>query len=118
MAIPPEPLSQVLPHATWVVDAEVEAILTEGEPPPQLTAPKPSAPNLLRSQRVRLKVKRVLRGAEVTELEVDKPEAHYLLRPGNQGPFLIEGGERPRILGRYGPDSYRLTTLEAALSGH
>lgn len=117
MAIPPEPLQQVLPKARWVVEAEVEAVLSEGPQPALRSEPRPSAGNLVRSQSVRLKIRRVLRGpAQPSSLVVEKPEGAYLLRAGNHGPFLLDESEPPRILGRYGPDSYALKTLEAALT--
>jgi hypothetical protein len=117
MAIPPEPLPQLLARAKSVVEAKVVAILEQGTPPKPVTEPKPSAPNLLRSQRVKLEVRRVLRGAaKLGELVVEKPESHYLLEPGNEGPFFLDASEPPRILGRYGPDSYRLASVEAALA--
>ena len=30
MALPPEPLLELLPHATWVVEAEVAEVLSTG----------------------------------------------------------------------------------------
>lgn len=116
MALPPEPLAQVLPHARWVVEAEVEQVISEGPTPPPKSDPRPSAGNLLRSQQVRLQVKRVLKGPELpASVVAEKPEGAYLLSPGNHGPFLLDGSEPPKILGRYGPDTYALATLEAAI---
>lgn len=115
MAKPPEPLSEVLPKAQWVVDAEVTEVVKEGAEPPAVKA-EPGATSTgqqTRSQTVKLKVKRVLKGAQVTELVVEKPVAGYALRVGNHGPFLIDAGKV--ILGRYGPDSYAFAKLEQAL---
>ena len=122
MALPPEPIAELLPLAEQVLVATVLEILTTGPTP----LPSPGAENAEfgatsvgnRSavQSVRLKVERVLKGnAKVgEELVVSKPEAPYLLRPGNRGPFLVN--RRSEIIGRYGPDTYSLAKLEAALS--
>lgn len=117
MAKPPEPLEDVLPQASWVVDAEVTEVLATGPTPPRVEA-KPGATSTgqkTASQTVKLRVKRVLLGAPVQELVVEKPEAGYALRAGNHGPFLIDATKR--ILGRYGPDSYSFEKLERALAG-
>ena len=116
MAKPPEPIEDVMPNATWVVDAEVTEVLATGPQPPKVAA-KPGATSTGQksaSQTVKLKVKRVLFGEAVNELVVEKPEAGYSLRAGNFGPFVIDSTKT--ILGRYGPDSYSLEKIEAALS--
>ncbi|MBS2030991.1 MAG: hypothetical protein JST54_24025 [Deltaproteobacteria bacterium] len=117
MAIPPEPLNEVLPQAACVVDAEVVEVLSNGPTPPQPNAPQAatSAGRLAPSQVVRLKIKRVLRGKAPAEVVVEKPEAGYALRAGNHGPFLLDGAAQPKILGRYGPDSWSMSKLEDAL---
>lgn len=120
MAIPPEPLQEILPHAAWVVEAEVTEVLSVGEPPPKVTAPAgwTDTGQKVASQRVRLKVTRVLRGESVQELVADKPVSAYGLRAGNKGPFLLDGTKpHPVILGRYGPDSYALARIQSALAG-
>jgi len=120
MALPPEPLLELLPHATWVVEAEVAEVLSTGPEVPKISAPAgwTDTGQKVASQRVRLKVTRVLRGKDVQELVVDKPLAAYALRAGNRGPFLLDGTQTyPVILGRYGPDSYALAKIEAALAG-
>jgi hypothetical protein len=117
MAIPPEPLESVLPKASWVVEAEVKEIVSEGRAtkPPAKPAP-PGSPQRLAAQVLRLAVKRVLRGpTDTRELVVHKPVGAYRLGVGNKGPFLLDAGREPEILGRYGPDSYSLAKLEAAL---
>ena len=121
MAKPPEPLSEVLPLAVWVVDAEVVEVISTGPRPPaphvvgkqkaEATSRGLKAP----SQKVKLKVNRVLKGEAVKELVVDKPVAGYALKAGNHGPFLIDKSKT--ILGRYGPDSYNFGKLEAAIKG-
>ncbi|MBX5483317.1 MAG: hypothetical protein IRZ16_15965 [Myxococcaceae bacterium] len=119
MAIPPEPIEEVLPEAAWVVDAEVKEVVSVGPRPPTIEA-KPGATSVgqkTASQVVRLTVKRVLRGTDVKELTVEKPEAGYALRAGNHGPFVIKDAKpHPVILGRYGPDSWSWGKIEAALS--
>lgn len=117
MARPPEPLEQLLREATWIVEAEVEAVLFEAPPPPPKTEPRPSAPNLLGAQRVRLKIERVLRGEPLAgSVEVEKPEGSYLLDVGNRGPFFLAAGTPPKILGRYGPDTHSLARIQSALT--
>jgi hypothetical protein len=116
MAKPPEPIEDVLPNAQWVVDAEVTEVVSTGPAPAKVQA-APGATSTGQksaSQTVKLKVKRVLRGADIQELVVEKPEAGYSLRAGNHGPFLIDSTKM--ILGRYGPDSYSFDRLEKALA--
>jgi hypothetical protein len=116
MAKPPEPIEDVIPHATLVVDAEVVEVISTGAAPPKIEA-KPGATSTgqkTASQTVKLKVKRVLFGDKVTEIVVEKPEAGYALRAGNHGPFLIDSTKT--ILGRYGPDSYSFERIEKALA--
>lgn len=117
MAKPPEPIEEVLPNAQWVVDGEVVEVLSTGAEPPKKDAP-PTATSVGRrvaSQKVKLKVKRVLRGEKVAEIVVEKPEAGYSLKAGNHGPFLIDSSRT--ILGRYGPDSWSFERIEKALKG-
>jgi hypothetical protein len=117
MAKPPEPIEEILPQATWVVDAEVSEVLKVGSEPPKKDA-RPGATSVgtkAPSQTVKLKVTRVLRGEKVAELVVEKPEAGYALRAGVKGPFLIDGHKH--ILGRYGPDSWSFERVEKALKG-
>ena len=116
MAKPPEPIEDVLPRAAWVLDAEVTEVLETGAAPPKVAA-APGATSVgqkTASQRVRLKVKRVIKGEAVTELVVDKPEAGYALKAGNHGPFLI--AETKTTLGRFGPDSYSFERIDRALA--
>ncbi len=115
MAKPPEPLQEVLPKATWVVDAEVVEVIRQG-PAPEKKEARAGASDTgqkTASQMVKLKIRRVLKGEQTTEMIVEKPEAGYALRAGNRGPFLIDDAKV--ILGRYGPDSYAFSKLEAAL---
>ena len=119
MAIPPEPISQLLPSAVWVVEAEVLELLAEGPAPAKRVAPvgHTGVGQTSAAQGARLRVSRVLRGpSKVAELVVDKPEAAYLLKVGTRGVFLLSGGTPPAVLGRYGPDTYPLTSVEQALA--
>jgi hypothetical protein len=120
MAIPPEPLEEVLPKAVWVVEGEVKEVLSTG-PPVAPTGPvRPnmtSAPTQASAQRIRLAVRRVLRGdLAAKELVVQKPPAGYAVRTGTHGAFLLDGTRpEPIILGRYGPDTYPLGEVEDAV---
>ncbi len=115
MAKPPEPIEEVLPNAAWVVDAEVVEVLKTGSAPPRPKAPSHASDIGQKSatQQVKLKINSVLKGEPVKELIVNKPEAGYMLKAGNHGPFLVD--ETHTILGRYGPDSYSFDRLKAAL---
>lgn len=119
MAIPPDPIDEVLPLAVLVVEAEVKEVVSSGPQPPRVEAApgKTSVPDQVRAQVVKLTVQRVLHGdRKLKELTVEKPLGAYALRPGNKGPFLIDGSTpTPRILGRYGPDTYSVSQIEAAL---
>src|SRR5437667_321507 len=119
MAKPPEPIENVLPKAVLVLDAEVKEVLSTGPMPPKVEA-RAGASDIgqkTASQVVKLSVKRVLKGdTKATEIVAEKPEAGYALRAGNKGPFLLDGSRpNPIILGRYGPDSYAFSKIEAAL---
>lgn len=113
MALPPEPLDEVLPAASVVVEAEVVAVRDLGawprddkDAPIESAAPRPA-------QQVTLRVTRALRGTPAAELVVTKPPAGYALRQGVYGPFLLDADAR--ILGRYGPDTYGIEEVEQAL---
>lgn len=115
MAKPPEPIEDVIPQAVYIVDAEVAEVVSTG-PAVKNAQTKPGATSTgakSASQKVKLKVKRVIKGGALNELLVEKPEAGYALKAGNHGPFLIDSSNT--ILGRYGPDSWSFTRIEAAL---
>jgi hypothetical protein len=123
MALPPEPIDEVLPEAATAVLGEITAIVAEGTqaPFPKIEEGMSDAPGVpVASQTVSLRVDKVLFGAaEVGELvEVLKPAGDYKLVIGNKGPFLLgapsAGEKRPTILGRYGPDTYPESLIEAA----
>lgn len=117
MAQPPEPIEELLPLAARVVLAEVifaEDVATpDDDAGPAGRAPVGAA-EARPAQRVTLKVSRALRGEAAGELEVRKPAAPYVLVAGVEGPFLLDGDGV--ILGRYGPDTYRVAVLERALA--
>jgi hypothetical protein len=115
VAIPPQPLEQVLPQAAWVFEGVVTEVLATGPDPAAVDAAPgtTSAGHKVAAQTVKLKVTRLLRGKSVEELVAEKPVAGYALKPGDKGPFLVDASGA--ILGRYGPDSYALSQIEAAL---
>ena len=121
MALPPEPLEELLPEIRSVVVAEV----VDATPVPEVARPRGSrVPPVgasegqpIPEQRVRLQVEETLLGAELRVREAVKPEGAYVLVIGVRGPFMLDGSEpHPRILGRYGPDSVSLPKLRAALA--
>jgi hypothetical protein len=119
MALPPQPLEEVLPQAKVVVLAVVTAVENLAPmPPADRGAPVDRTPDRP-PQKVTLEVVRTLRGEVRTQWVVIKPVTAYLLRVGNQGPFLLDGTlPEPHILGRWGPDTYPLLTLENAVAGN
>ncbi|MFN7131678.1 MAG: hypothetical protein ACK4N5_06320 [Myxococcales bacterium] len=120
MAIPPEPIEEVLPKANAVVEAEVVEVVSTGPAQPQVEVLKQgmtSVPQKLPSQVVKLKVTRVLKGpTDLQEVVAEKPVGDYMLRAGNKGPWLLDASQpKPVILGRYGPDSWSLHRITEAL---
>lgn len=120
MALPPEPIEEVLPQAALIVEAEVDAVLETAPALPAVEAPQgaTSVPGReVPRQTVRLKVTKVHKGpADTREIVADKPVAGYALRSGNKGPFLLDASKpNPVILGRYGPDSWNLERILGAL---
>jgi hypothetical protein len=116
MAKPPEPLSEMLPLAAVVVEARVARVLSTGAP-----APRPEAPAGHRDvgmtapeQTLVLEVARVLKGEAGATLEVKKPAAGYAVAEGTKGAWLIDANGV--VLGRYGPDSWPLARVTAALT--
>ncbi|MGI5862597.1 MAG: hypothetical protein ACOX6T_11150 [Myxococcales bacterium] len=120
MALPPEPIEEVLPQAALVIEAEVDSVLSTGAAQPPVQA-KPGATGVpgrdAPDQTVRLKVTKVHKGpAGLSELVALKPVAGYALRAGNKGPFLLDDTKpNPVILGRYGPDTWSLGRVLEAL---
>ncbi len=115
MALPPEPLDDVLPSATTIVVAEVVSVNDEGAwPPGDKNAPLDGAPPRP-AQRVQLKVTRTLRSPSSGNATIDahKPPANYALRVGTHGAFLLD--DHAEILGRYGPDTWSVDEVEAAV---
>lgn len=118
MAMPPEPLEELLPLTSLIVDAVVVEVTIEDK------ATSPDAA-LVPKQVVVLEVNRVVRGmlpsssGAKARLIVSKPASAYKLRVGVKGPWLLavdaKTGERT-ILGRYGPDSYTFDKLEKKLA--
>src|SRR5690349_15033759 len=113
MAKPPEPLEEVFPLTSLIVDAHVVEVKSEDAVTDEKTVPK---------QVVVLEVNRVVRGkldlAKDKKLVVTKPPSAYKLRVGVKGPWLLavdkKTGERT-ILGRYGPDSYTFEKIDQKL---
>lgn len=125
MAIPPDPIDEVISEASAAVMARVTRIVERGKQAPLPKLERPGLvdqPGALASQRVELVIDEVLFGdATLTagaHIEVTKPEGDYTLSEGNHGPFLLGGEKNDEILGRYGPDSYRRDVIEAAHQRH
>lgn len=122
MAIPPDPIDEVLPDVEAVVLGRILRVISRAPQAPLAMGPRPGvtdAPGALSSQEVELVIERVVLGtpgAVGQRLVLHKPEGDYLLAEGNHGPFLLRArGEGFEIVGRYGPDSYRLEVIEDAL---
>lgn len=122
MAKPPEPLAELLPRAALVVHAVVAQVLSTGPAPAQPEATHPPGRLVVDTgrrspaQTLTLEVMRVLKGAhDERSLTVEKPAAGYSLFPGAKGAFLLDTSTSPpTILGRYGPDTWALSQVEAA----
>lgn len=124
MAIPPEPIEEVLPQADAIVLADVTKVLRQDafKAPPGVDPSMPDSGAVASAQSVELSITRVLKGPREwkpgTKIVVEKPPAGYALREGNKGPFLVKLGKDGKghvIIGRYGPDTYRLDDIERAL---
>jgi hypothetical protein len=119
MAIPPEPIEQLIAQAALVIEAVVEAVISTGQIQPKSTAAPGTSDTGKKtaSQVVKLKITKVHKGpAGLKEVVAEKPLGAYALRAGNKGPFLLDDSKpNPVILGRYGPDSYRLDKILGAL---
>jgi len=120
MALPPEPLNELLPRSSLIVVAVVVAVLSVGSKPPapegaeKLEKGSTSVGQKAAAQKVRLKIERTLKGkATAAEIEVEKPVGAYLLDVGNKGPFFID--DKGVIIGRYGPDTHRAEDIVRAL---
>ena len=115
MAIPPEPIEEMMPLATLVIEAEVVEVLSTADRIDQHSpwADVPAVPDQL----ARMRVLRTLRGTPpAPELVVRKPSAPYALRQGSVRLWLLDERHRPpQILGRYGPDSWRPDEVLAAV---
>ena len=107
MAIPPDPIDEVLPAAQGAVLADVTRVISSEPHTEGVVASK---------QLVELKVSAVLFGPWKmgTTFEAVKPAGGYGLRAGNKGPFLLrEVGGKVQILGDYGPDTYSEAAIRA-----
>ena len=118
MALPPEPLSELVEQADAIVVGRVVELIALGKkvaPPATAKTLGPRASGVgyqAATQKVRIQVERVLKGTAAAELVVDKPEAPYTLRVGDSGAFFLKGKD---ILGRYGPDTHAVAKVEKAL---
>jgi hypothetical protein len=119
MAIPPDPIEEVLPQANAAVLAEVQKVLEQAPHKAEAVDPKASDVRTVASRQVvELKVTGVLFGDAKTGATVRavKPAGAYALRAGNKGPFLLTGsGDAVEILGRYGPDTYPEELIRKAM---
>ncbi len=113
MALPPDPIEEVLPQAALIVVGVVRSVEDLAPwPEDDRGAAVDAAPDRP-PQRVHVAVSRVLRGHADKEIVATKPAGSYALTPGVRGPFLID--DKDAVLGRYGPDTYALEEIERAL---
>jgi hypothetical protein len=123
MAIPPDPIDEVLPQANAAVLAEVARVLEQAPNKTEAMDPKASDVHTVASRQVvELKVTGVLFGETLktgATVRAVKPAGAYALRPGNKGPFLLTGtGDAVEILGRYGPDTYPEDLIRNRMGKH
>jgi hypothetical protein len=123
MALPPEPIDTVLVDTKAAVVGEVVGVVATGPDLPQRVGKKGEKDlgNQAPWQRVSLRVDTALRGAfsAGSTIDVLKPEGSYLVDVGTTGPFLLgAAGDDglPVILGRYGPDTWRLEVVQRAFA--
>lgn len=112
MAKPPEPLEEIFPLTALIIDGEVKEVKsTDVDDDPQ----SPDNPRQL----VVLMVNKLVRGAladaekQSNEIVATKPKAPYVVKPGTKGAFLLTADRT--ILGRYGPDTWRMDKVETKL---
>ena len=123
MAIPPEPIEDILPQAHYVVIAQVKKIIhTDKQKPVHKEDPKiVGMPRELPAQRLLLHIIENISSSTLpidTDIEVLKPSGDYVLRQDIQGPFMLATDEETNqlsIIGRYGPDSYSLKAIQSTL---
>jgi hypothetical protein len=113
VALPPDPIDDVVTAAYACVDAQVIAVL--------YTDPDAHERGQFPQQSVRVRVDAVGFGDVVRDadgaLTLTKPHGPYLLRVGDRGPLLLgraAGDLHDVILGRYGPDTYSVAALRAS----
>jgi len=122
VALPPEPIESMLLDAKVVVVGEVDAVVETGPALPQREGKKGERDlqNQAPWQRVTIRVDRCLRGdvAVGASLSALKPAGAYVVDAGTKGSFLLgaEADGVAPILGRYGPDTWRLEVVERAFS--
>ena len=116
MALPPEPLASVLPAAGRVLVGVVVAV-DDVDPWPAATHGPPDSAPPCPAQRATVRVLNVLRGdADRSDVVVVKPAAPYMLAVDVGGAFVLNTATTPpTILGRYGPDSWAVDDVEAAI---
>jgi hypothetical protein len=123
MAIPPDPIDEVLPQANAAVLAEVARVLEQAPLKTDASDPRASDVKTVASRQVvELRVTGVLFGDSVktgATVRAVKPAGAYALRAGNKGPFLLTGsGDAVEILGRYGPDTYPEALIRDHMGRH
>jgi len=109
MALPPEPIDEVMPAANDAVLAVVNRVVEQAPQKALERTLETSLPTSAARQVVELKVTKVLFGGlkPGALVQAVKPEGAYALREGNQGPFVLGTTDGAvEILGRYGPDTW------------
>ena len=126
MALPPEPIDEILPLAEFCVLAEITAIKERGHQAEIPKQPTPDTVDIARQlpyQIVTIKIKQDIFGKLAPlgqEIDIYKPPGDYFLRAGIEGYFLLHKADQPQptIIGRYGPDTYSPKALLAAIQRH
>lgn len=127
MALPPEPIDEMLPLADDGVVADITQIVHRDPQThiPTVTHPgEVDLPRDLPAQHVNITITEVLFGSHYRvgqQVIVLKPAGDYVLRAGISGPLLLAHSPdktMPTILGRYGPDTWSLSVLRAAIAKH
>lgn len=118
MALPPEPLDELLGAAAFVVEGKVLRVIHQDTQPSTPTLPPGTTGGspMAAAQTVVIAVRRALKGSLPDEITAEKPQGAFVLAPGSTGAFfLAHGAPHFVIMGRYGPDTHAIERVLAAL---
>jgi hypothetical protein len=111
MALPPEPLDEVLNDVVLaVIGRVVRAERVEVDSARRAIGAAGDRP----AQAIEVEVEEVLRGEAAGVIKLTKPSSAYVLVEGVSGAFLADADSH--LLGRQGPDSWPVDAVRTALA--